>query len=125
MYKNRKIRIKSFQENHSFSFIEDPETILELTNEVLDSPFSSVYCQSYFTPCKTGSPYLEKFTDYQYRSAKVLEEKHMPLMEKPITYAEELALLGRYLARKNEELEKGEYIDKLLKLHTELYLGYL
>lgn len=36
---NHRLSLKMFQQNHSFTFIEDKETILALTNELLDSPF--------------------------------------------------------------------------------------
>ena len=93
MYENNtRLSLKMFQQNHSFTFIEDKETILALTNELLDSPFGCVYHPSWYMP--DFSP--DKYLDTSYREDQVLDQRHISLDKSSITYAEELTLFGRY-----------------------------
>ena len=137
MYENNtRLSLKMFQQNHSFTFIEDKETILALTNELLDSPFGYVYHPSWYMP--DFSP--DKYLDTSYREDQVLDQRHIPLDKSSITYAEELTLFGRYwqdrnrhltkyakysaMRRKGIQVDAEECPDEVMKLHLKLYVGY-
>ena len=129
MYEDKRISIKSFQENHSFSFIEDKKTILDVTNELLGMPLDSVFHPIWSSPNpkapnETFSP--EKFLEKCCRHDLLLPENCCSLSGAGITYAESLALLSMdlHLPRKRRERESWEMPNELLRMYTGLYLGY-
>ena len=88
MYKGQKLSLKTFQSNHSFTFIEDMETILRLTKELLDMPLCKVYHPVWTEPDFSPTIYLGEI----YCEDGVLPAECSGRLD-TLSYAEALALL--------------------------------
>ncbi len=122
MYKGEKISLRTFRNNHSFAFIEDEETILRLTKDLLDMPFCKVYHPSWNESGFTAASY----PDDLYRKDGLIPEKCSTSIAE-LSYAESLVLLRADLdiPKRREQMETEGFIDVLLKEYVALYVGYL
>lgn len=122
MYKGQKLSLKTFQSNHSFTFIEDMETILRLTKELLDMPLCKVYHPVWTEPNFSPTIYLGEI----YCEDGVLPAECSGRLD-TLSYAEALALLRADLdlPERRKKLETEGFIDALLRMYVYLYVGYL
>lgn len=122
MYKGQKLSLNTFQSNHSFAFIEDAETILRLTKDLLDMPFCNVYHPVWIQPDFSPATYPDEI----YREDGLLPEECSASTD-ILSYAESLVLLRADLdiPKRRNQLEEDGLTDTLLKVYVSMYMGYL
>lgn len=131
MYKEKGMSIKAFKQSRGFSFIEDKDTILKLTQEMLSLPFGRVYHPSlnFYTDdagCRKRAPSYALLIDDWYREDALLDEDDPKLTNKT-DFADALVMLSEdlKLSHRQQQLKANDYPDRLLQMYVRLYAGYL
>ncbi|HIX62866.1 MAG TPA: hypothetical protein H9852_00400 [Candidatus Mediterraneibacter colneyensis] len=119
MYNTEKLSLKAFQDNKSFGSIEDSETILHLTEQMLKMPFGKVFHPKIRSvgvdPCAE--------LDMWYHDDGLLTARCSPLDE-AADFGDMLALLQKYMDLTGKKVVKS-YTDIVLMVYCSFYRGFI